>query len=327
MNQHPLINTSPTFQNDILRVQITYTSANVRLITHNITGMVTYTDTITQFLTSVPIVLKINESISGEDLVEHYLPKNIPPSYRSSNFTISYFVNLKLIIDEKEYIVRKEFTVLNRYQECFDISQMIVLEQDMCRVKCTKPIKEYYSMVKEFTRNKDFEQMSTDKKLKIINHAIKESHILEKHKKVRYTNRIEDFLTDPPAVIKPLLRKFYIKIADKKLAEIHISDTFYTNRINTVRVKYLENINLTKMKIRQQEKEIQRQIEFETEIIRDVFCSDKCVEKVYELFVPSSDVFSMECFVFISQFVLVLVLDNNEIKVPIRLAKNKDIQM
>lgn len=321
MIQHPLISTNTPTQNDILRIKITYPTAHIRLITLYLTGFITYTDQNTQFLESVPIVLKINEKISGIDEIDQYLPKNILPSYHSDNFNISYYINLKFIDQHSDYVVKKEFGVINRYLQYVDISQMIVLEQEMCRVRGCKPIKEYYDLMKDLTVDINYVESDKTQKLGMIDKKIKDSLFLEKYKNIRYTHCIESLIVDAPPLIEPRLRKFFIKIETTKIVEIHISDTFYTNRINYVRIRYLKEISNTSIKIKQQEKEVLRQIEFDKNIFEREFCSEKCVDVEVDVFLESRDVFSIECFVFLTRFVVVLGLDSNEIEVPVIVAK------
>lgn len=321
--QHPLIHTNSPSQNDILKITITYFPIEVRLLTLQIIGTITYSNTSTEFLLSVPIVLKINENILGSDNIEYYLPKDLLPTYHSTNFNITYTIILRLINEKHDYQIKKEFTVLNINYNYISIENTIVLEHDLCRVKCDKPTRLYYNTMRESIQCHNLEESSLVEKLTLIDNIIKDANMVELFKNVRYANNIEMYRIDEMLKLNTRSRKFLVQIAEVRIAEIQINDTFYTNSSNSIKIIYFKDINITKIRIKQQEKEVMRQIEYDNEILKHVLCSKYCVEKEIALFIGDESVFSLECFVFISRFVLKINFDSNEIEIPLRLVKNK----
>lgn len=168
--------------------------------------------------------------------------------------------------------------------------------------------------------NKNIEDSSVEKALKLINDKIKESALLTKYTHIRYTTNVENLITEEPK--QNPNKKFYsVKLNDKKIAELTLSDTIKIKEKNTIHFKFFENTKKTKIKVKHVEKVVNFNIEHESYIFKDNFNSDFCVEKRYEFVIEDCGIQSLECFWFLSVFYVEVWFDGLEIEIPIKVVK------
>lgn len=340
-NFHPMdvsnfdITTNNPTQNDILSIEIKFVDLDekrFKLILLSIVGILDYKDEEIMFLKSIPVVLTILNTVKDLDQTSkilYYLPKSIPPSYRSQNFEISYHLVLEVTCDDGKYIsLQRKFDVYDNIYEFFDIEQMIIIPEEFCQFRFNSDFrKEYFHMIankmKSLENGPDsFIHMDKEKKLSCLSSIIAESKILEKYKDYRYNNCLTQYLQEND-ITYPYNRSFSIRDGKKLMCEIKVDDILYVDTANTIKFLFLDNIKDVKIQVYFTEKETRYGTKHEEKIYSDNVNVDYCVEKNYLLRFDNLKLFTLACTHFVTSFFIRLSIDGHKFEIPIKLYKYK----
>ncbi|KAM0677182.1 hypothetical protein BDAP_002193 [Binucleata daphniae] len=166
-------------KNDILHVLIKNLGiVYYELLTAQIIGILESKEGEIKFLESIPIVLKVKDTLSKNIIVSILLPHDILPSYKSENYTIQYF----FVLNSINKIYKKiEFRVYKAFDEFINYTNVRIIEQDYYHVM-------ELNNVKDIKTDKEQKNNFTDKN-QINDVAVKEKTLYDSTKQMVNQNK------------------------------------------------------------------------------------------------------------------------------------------